>query len=162
MLRSLVGSEMCIRDSSHIISAVICAPIFEELICRFGFMELTRKHYSAKFVIIFAAFLFTLLHGYNIQGFLNVFTGAIMMGIVYYYTNNLILTMAEHALHNTICCITPSDMSIFGTPIYHDTNGFVISSPAWIVINAVLFAASAVVFVKYFVPKYMSKKNEAE
>ena len=146
----------------NIISAVVCAPIFEELICRFGFMELTRKHYSAKFVIIFAAFLFTLLHGYNIQGFLNVFTGAIMMGIVYYYTNNLILTMAEHALHNTICCITPSDMSIFGTPIYHETNGFVISSPAWIVINAVLFAASAVVFVKYFVPKYMSKKNEAE
>ena len=40
----------------NIISAVVCAPIFEELICRFGFMELTRKHYSAKFVIIFAAF----------------------------------------------------------------------------------------------------------
>ena len=146
----------------NIISAVVCAPIFEELICRFGFMELTRKHYSTKFVIIFAAFLFTILHGYNIQGLFDVFSGAIMMGIVYYYTNNLLLTVAEHALHNTICHIIPSDMSIFGTPVFHDNNGFVLSSPVWITINAVLFAASVVVFVKYFVPKYMSKKNDAE
>lgn len=145
---------------TSVIGAVVCAPIFEELICRFGFMELTRKQFSAPFVIMFSSFLFTILHSYNIQGLLNVFTSAIMMGIVYYYTRNIFLTIGEHAIHNALCCIIPEDFSLFGTQIYSHHNGFVLSSTVWIVLNAVLFIISAVVFVKYFVPKYMKKNKK--
>ena len=145
---------------TNIIAAVVCAPVFEELICRFGFMELTRRHYSAPFVVLFSSLLFSIMHSYNVQGLLNVFTSAVMMGIVYYYTRNIFLTIAEHAAHNALCCIIPDDMKFLGTKVYSYTNGFVASSAAWTVFNTVLFAVSIIIFVKYFVPKYMNKREK--
>ena len=49
-----------------IFEAVIIAPLAEELIFRFGGIELIKKEYKAPFVIIVITVLFAVMHAYNI------------------------------------------------------------------------------------------------
>lgn len=141
-----------------VICAVILAPVFEELIFRYSFRNALRNHYSVGFIILISSFLFALLHFYNIQGFINVFIQALFFMTVYHYTNNLLLTIGTHALHNSMCYIDFDSIKIGGTNIYHTVNGFVIASPAWFAINLAFAVIGTVMFIKYFVSKYIKTK----
>ena len=133
------------------ISAVICAPIFEELICRFGWCELARGAYSLPIICIANGIFFALVHLYNIQGFINIFIMGMCMAYVYCKTRNILYTMLTHALHNALCMF---DLSvIFGDYLTHE-NGFLQYSWQYLAVNAVLVIISVIYFVKVFRKKY--------
>ncbi|MBQ3161871.1 MAG: CPBP family intramembrane metalloprotease [Oscillospiraceae bacterium] len=133
------------------ISAVICAPIFEELVCRFGWCELARGAYSLPIICIANGIFFSLPHFYNIQGFINVFITGVCFAYVYCKTRNILYTMITHAIHNALCFC---DLEIiFGKHATHE-NGFVQYSWQYLAVNAVLVIISVIYFVKVFHKKY--------
>ena len=134
-----------------IISAVICAPIFEELICRFGWCELARGAYSLPIICIANGIFFSLPHMYNIQGFINVFIGGLCSAYIYCKTRNILYVIIRHALHNALCFC---DLEIiFGEYATHE-NGFIQYSWQYLAVNAVLVIISVIYFVKVFRKKY--------
>ena len=133
------------------ISAVICAPIFEELICRFGWCELARGAYSLPIICIANGIFFSLPHMYNIQGFINVFIGGLCSAYVYCKTRNILYVIIRHALHNALCCV---DLEIIFGECATLENGFVQYSLQYLAVNAVLVIISVIYFVKVFRKKY--------
>ncbi|WBV52556.1 CPBP family intramembrane glutamic endopeptidase [Chryseobacterium gambrini] len=83
-----------------IITAVICAPIFEEIIFR-GIIQkgLMNKGVEPKMAIVFASVIFGAIHGNPWQ-----FVGAVLLGcvlgLVYYKTKSLLLPMLLHGFNN--------------------------------------------------------------
>lgn len=130
-----------------VVLAVICAPVFEELIFRYCAVEFPRGSYSVPVICIANGLFFAFVHFYNVQGFFNVFIGGVAAAYVYCKTRNILYTMLEHAIHNAVCCI-PLD------PVYYKKNGFVLSQWWWIALNAVLLAVTVVWYFKYFRKKY--------
>lgn len=130
-----------------IVVAVICAPIFEEIIFRLAGTELPRGAYSMPIICIANGLYFAATHGYNVQGFMNVFIGGVCMTYVYCKTRNILYTMIEHAIHNALCFI-PMDA------VYYEKNGFVLGKWYWVAANAVLLAVCIVWYFKVFRKKY--------
>ncbi|MBQ5319552.1 MAG: CPBP family intramembrane metalloprotease [Oscillospiraceae bacterium] len=135
------------------ISAVICAPIFEELICRFGWCELARGAYSLPIICIANGIFFSLPHMYNIQGFINVFIGGLCSAYVYCKTRNILYVIIRHAIHNVFALGFDSLKIIFGEFATYE-NGFVQYSWQYLAVNAVLVIISVIYFVKVFRKKY--------
>lgn len=83
-----------------IISAIICAPIFEEIIFR-GIIQkgLMNKGVEPKMAILVASVIFGAVHGNPWQ-----FVGAVLLGcvlgLVYYKTKSLLLPMLLHGFNN--------------------------------------------------------------
>ena len=134
-----------------IISAVICAPIFEELVCRFGWCELARGAYSLPIICIANGIFFSLPHMYNIQGFINVFIGGLCSAYIYCKTRNILYVIIRHALHNALCFC---DLEIIFGEYASLDNGFVQYSWQYLAVNAVLVIISVIYFVKVFRKKY--------
>jgi len=130
-----------------IISAVILAPIAEEIMFRFVGCELGRGTYHIPVICIANALFFTACHGYNIQGFLNVFIGGVCAAYIYCKTRNILYTMLEHALHNALCFLP-------GDHVYYLRNGFVLSKWWFMLINVIVFALCIVWYIKVFRKKY--------
>ncbi len=139
------------RDLSGItgfISACILAPLVEELLFRYCGTEFLRGAYPTWLISLMGGLMFAAVHFYNIQGFVNVFIGGVTAAYVYCKTRNIWYTIIEHALHNAICLLPIYES------IYHEKNGFVLSTWWWLAINAVLLVISIVWYVKYFRKKY--------
>jgi len=130
-----------------VVSAVIIAPIAEEIMFRFAGCELGRHAYRVPIICIANALFFAACHGYNIQGFLNVFIGGVCAAYVYCKTRNILYTMLEHALHNAICFLP-------GDHVYYLRNGFVLDNWWYLLINAVIVVLCIVWYIKVFRKKY--------
>ena len=87
----------------NVISIVIVAPIFEELVFRGVIMQSFRR-YGDKFALVISALLFALFHGNLVQapnafimglviGFFVLKTGSLWTGISIHFANNLISTI---------------------------------------------------------------------
>ncbi len=137
-----------------IISAVICAPIFEELMFRYAGIELPRGIYKMPVICIANGIYFSVVHFYNIQGFFNIFIGGVVAAYVYYKTKNILYTMLEHALHNLICFIEYDRLTLFGKTLYYEKNGFVLNAWWWNAFNLALVIISIVWYYKVFKIKY--------
>lgn len=137
-----------------IVTAVICAPVFEEIIFRFAAVEVARGAYSIPVICIANGIVFSAMHGYNIQGFLNIFIGGVCAAYVYCKTRNLLYTMLEHAIHNAVCFLH------IGSFAYYEKNGFILCSWYWLLINAVIASACVVWYFKVFRKKYTDKYFE--
>lgn len=118
-----------------VISAVICAPIFEELIFRFSFMGLLKKNSGMVFTILVTTFVFAAGHFYNVQGTGNVFMGTVLAAYVYYKTENILYTMCEHAIHNGLCYIPLENVKFLGVDVYYEKNGFILAGWPWFLCN---------------------------
>ena len=134
--------------AAGIIVAVVCAPIFEEIIFRFAAVEFSRGAYSMPVICIANGIYFAVVHTYNIQGLMNIFIFGCCMAYVYCKTGNILYTMLTHALHNAICFIP------FGYFAYYEKNGFVLAKWYWLLIHAVISAACLVWYFKVFRKKY--------
>lgn len=82
-------------------TAVILAPVLEELIFRGIVLEGFLKNYSPFKAIIWANVLFGLAH-LNPWQFIGAFLMGILISWIYYKTHNLILPIAMHLLNNLI------------------------------------------------------------
>ncbi len=143
----------------NVIGAVILAPILEEIIFRYGACEIPRGAYPVPIICIANGIFFSIVHGYNFQGFINIFIGGVITAYIFIKTRNILYTMLEHFFHNALCCI-PFSQIIGEYRTYK--NGFLLYSPWWLAINAVLFAISIVYFVKVFCKKYTEKYYEID
>lgn len=137
-----------------VIHAVLIAPVAEEIVFRFFGIEYGKGHFNISLIMIANALYFTVLHGYNIQGFANVLVYGLASAYIYIKTGSLINLMIAHSLHNMFCCVDFGDT-------YYQVNGFNISHPWWFAVNAVITAGVIVWYFVSFRKKYC-KKNDTD
>ncbi|SEM41721.1 CPBP family intramembrane glutamic endopeptidase [Chryseobacterium taichungense] len=132
-----------------IITAVICAPIFEEIIFR-GIIQkgLMNKGVEPWKAIIFASIIFGLVHGNPWQ-----FVGAVLLGcvlgLVYYKTKSLLLPMLLHGFNN-LC----STILIIYTKNESFSDAFKISEWIILAIGIVLFSLFYYLFTRKYKVHY--------
>lgn len=150
-----VASNASPTTSLDIAEAILAAPILEEIIFRYLGTEFTEQYFPLPFICVANAVYFTLMHGYNIQGFANIMVFAVCMVYIYLKTRNLLYMILVHMLHNTACLLDYGDKPFLGSPIYSEKNGFVLGSPQWIIVNLVVAVVCAVIYLK----KYRGKND---
>ena len=148
---SITPDEMDYVGIISIVSAVVCAPILEEIIFRFGFIGLLKKNSSMAFALIFTTLVFAAAHSYNIQNSVDIFVGTFLTAYVYYKTENLLYTIGEHAIHNALCFLPFGSMSFGGSPIYYMENGFIISCTPWFLLNLGILIAGGAWLIWFFI-----------
>lgn len=89
--------------SSFLVTAIF-APIFEEWLCRGMILRGLLTKIKPAWAIIISALFFALIHMNPWQS-LNAFIIGVVMGIVYYRTGNLYLTMLIHFVNNGFAVI---------------------------------------------------------
>lgn len=132
-----------------VITAVICAPIFEEIIFR-GIIQkgLMNKGVEPWKAIVFASIIFGVVHGNPWQ-----FVGAVLLGcvlgLVYYKTKSLLLPMLLHGFNN-LC----STILIIYTKNESFSEAFKI--PEWMIlaIGIVLFSLFYYLFTRKYKVHY--------
>ncbi|MGE4514302.1 MAG: lysostaphin resistance A-like protein [Chryseobacterium sp.] len=132
-----------------VITAVICAPIFEEIIFR-GIIQkgLMNKGVEPWKAIIFSSIIFGLVHGNPWQ-----FVGAVLLGcvlgLVYYKTKSLLLPMLLHGFNN-LC----STILIIYTKNESFSDAFKI--PEWMIlaIGIILFSLFYYLFTRKYKVHY--------
>jgi membrane protease YdiL (CAAX protease family) len=90
------------------ISALIVAPVFEEILMRGIVLKAFLRRYSPAMAIFLSALFFGLFH-MNGPQFVNAFLIGLFLGFVYYSTQSLILCIAIHATNNSIAFLYDSD-----------------------------------------------------
>ena len=89
--------------SSFLVTAIF-APIFEEWLCRGMILRGLLTKIKPAWAIVISALFFALIHMNPWQS-LNAFIIGVVMGIVYYRTGNLYLTMLIHFVNNGFAVI---------------------------------------------------------
>lgn len=132
-----------------IITAVIMAPIFEEIIFR-GIIQkgLINKGVDPWKAIVFASVIFGLVHGNPWQ-----FVGAVLLGcvlgLVYYKTKSLLLPMLLHGFNN-LC----SSILILYTKSESFADAFKVSEYVMLGVGILLFTFFCFLFVKKYKVHY--------
>lgn len=100
---SLVQAFNSMTENTYLgfISIVLVAAIAEEIIMRGIILEGLLQKYNPWIAIIVSALIFGIWH-MNLPQFVNAFVLGIILGIVYFKTRSLILTMVGHACNNII------------------------------------------------------------
>lgn len=124
--------------AADIISAVILAPIGEELIYRGIVLRCTAK-ISQRFAIFFSAFIFGIMHGNPYQFVLGFLLG-IPMAIVTIKTGSLIPSIICHMANNALASI-PSVVEYFNEDTAFALN--VITIPVFLILGLVVFVSEA-------------------
>ena len=84
-----------------ILSLVLFAPVFEELICRGLVLGSLRARYGVTIAWVVSSLFFGVLHGQPVQ-VINGFVVGLVLGYVYIATDSLWATMILHALNNAV------------------------------------------------------------
>ncbi|MBL7881888.1 MAG: CPBP family intramembrane metalloprotease [Chryseobacterium gambrini] len=132
-----------------IITAVICAPIFEEIIFR-GIIQkgLMNKGVEPKMAILVASVIFGAVHGNPWQ-----FVGAVLLGcvlgLVYYKTKSLLLPMLLHGFNN-LC----STLLITYVKTESFADAFKVSEWIILMIGIALFSLFYFLFMKKYKVHY--------
>ena len=88
------------------IATCIFAPIFEEIIFRFGFYKKLNKRLNVFVSILITSIVFSVIHIYNIDGIIILLGISLIWHYSFYKTNNLIYPILLHFFHNlyALCC----------------------------------------------------------
>jgi len=132
-----------------LITAVVMAPIFEEIIFR-GIIQkgLINKGVEPWKAILFASVVFGLVHGNPWQLVGAVLLGCVL-GLVYYKTKSLLLPMLLHAFNN-LC----SSILIFYTKTESFADAFKVSEWVIAIIGIILFSLFYYLFTKKYKVHY--------
>lgn len=82
------------------IATCIFAPIFEEIIFRFGLYKKINKKLNAFISMLITSIIFTIIHFYNIDGCIILIGISLIWNYLFYKTNNLIYPILLHFFHN--------------------------------------------------------------
>lgn len=94
--------------AANVVTAVILAPIFEEIVFR-GIMLNVLKPHGTRFAILLTTFVFALMHpGVN---FIAAFFGGILLAHITLYYDSLLPAILMHFLHNGLINL-PNEISI--------------------------------------------------
>ena len=87
------------------LATCIFAPIFEEIIFRFGLYKIINKKFNVLISILVTSIIFAVIHNYNIDGFIILLGISLIWHYSFYKTNNLIYPMLLHFFHNIYALI---------------------------------------------------------
>lgn len=124
--------------AADVISAVILAPIGEELIYR-GIVLRCSAKVSQRFAVFFSAFIFGIMHGNPYQFVLGFLLG-IPMAIVTIRTGSLIPSIICHMANNALASV-PSIVEYFNEDAAFAVN--VITIPVFLIVGLVVFVSEA-------------------
>jgi len=146
---SRLMDQLTLNPVVMIITAVICAPIFEEIIFR-GIIQkgLMNKGVKPWKAIVFASIIFGLVHGNPWQLVGAVLLGCVL-GLVYYKTKSLLLPMLLHGFNN-LC----STILIIYTKNESFSDAFKISEWMILAIGIVLFSLFYYLFTRKYKVHY--------
>ncbi len=85
---------------AEIITTCIFAPVFEEIMFRFGLYKKLNKKLNIFISILLTSIVFALIHIYNIDGFIILLGISLIWNYSFYKTNNLIYPILLHLIHN--------------------------------------------------------------
>ena len=122
--------------AADVFSAVILAPIGEELIYRGIVLRCTAK-ISQRFAIFFSAFIFGIMHGNPYQFVLGFLLG-IPMAVITIKTGSLIPTIICHMMNNAVASIS-GIAEYFNEDVSLAIN--VISLPVFLIVGLVVFVS---------------------
>ena len=96
----------------EIITTCLFAPIFEEIIFRFGLYEYLNKKLKLTIIgMLLTSIIFSLLHFYGIDGFVILLVISLIWNYSYFKTNNLIYPIILHFIHNIYAIIGYIDLN---------------------------------------------------
>ncbi len=98
-----VGTQSALAEASlwaKVLSAVLLAPVTEELFFRKLMLDRLSGFHPTT-AILYTALLFGLTHG-NFSQFISAFLGGVLLGIIYFRTQNILYPILLHASVNTI------------------------------------------------------------
>lgn len=139
-----VVEEQVLKKTTYmdIAFAVILAPVVEELLFRMGVYCLLRKKFGRISSSIICAFVFAIMHGYQIQGFLSCLVAGFVFTLIYDNTRNIFYCIGAHMICNLFVTLMNEleyrEVTWFGIALQYEVNGYVMSHPIFIVM-AVLF-----------------------
>ena len=107
--------------SSFLVTAIF-APFFEEWLCRGMILRGLLTKIKPAWAIVISALFFALIHMNPWQS-LNAFIIGVVMGIVYYRTGNLFLTMLIHFVNNGFAVIMTQFSTLSDTDYLFDMMG---------------------------------------
>jgi len=101
VVKTLIGTDNSALKVILAITAMIIAPLIEEIIFR-GYLYAVIKRYSGRcFAAIITSLLFAIVHG-TLPGIMPLFTLAIILTLVYELTGCLWVPIATHSLFNAV------------------------------------------------------------
>ena len=90
----------------EIITTCLFAPIFEEVIFRFGLYEYLNKKFKSNIIImLLTSIIFSAIHFYEIDGFIILLVISLIWNYSYFKTDNLIYPIIMHFIHNIYAVI---------------------------------------------------------
>ncbi|MGO5064608.1 CPBP family intramembrane glutamic endopeptidase [Clostridium sp. LCP25S3_F8] len=87
-----------------VISLIIIGPIFEEILMRGIILEGFLNKYKPATAIIISSIMFGAMH-LNIPQFINGTIIGLFLGMIYYKTRSLVLSIVAHMINNTIASL---------------------------------------------------------
>ena len=126
-------------DSSLIdyIFAIVLAPISEELMFRYGIYGALRHSFNKKISMVITTVAFTLVHGFQLQDFIQCLAVGFILAYVFEITGNIWYSISVHAALNAFVSIT-NYLVRKGIPFYSEVNGYVIDHVAVIIAAVVI------------------------
>lgn len=98
-------NSISIDHAAMLIMVAILAPIFEEILFRGIILKaMLNKGVSPKKAIVFSSLIFGAVHGYPWQ-FLGAFLLGLVLGLVYWKTKSLLMSMLLHSFNNFIAAM---------------------------------------------------------
>jgi membrane protease YdiL (CAAX protease family) len=141
-----------INSITSILSALILAPIFEEIIFRGYILKGFLSTYSSKKAIIVSAIFFGLVHFYPYQ-IIGVIPLGLFFGWIYYKTGSIGITIILHSFTNLIGLFTGWVNLKYGSQTIGSINDIYGGYSIYIIIIAV---ASCVFFLRFFIKNMKS------
>lgn len=90
----------------EIITTCLFAPIFEEIIFRFGLYEYLNKKIKSKVIVmLLTSIIFSAIHFYGIDGFVILLVISLIWNYSYFKTDNLIYPIILHFIYNIYAMI---------------------------------------------------------
>jgi CAAX protease family protein len=89
-----------------LVSSIIFAPVFEELIFRGLLYGTLRTRLAWPVAAASSALVFALAHGYGAAGFVSVFLSGVLWAWVYERTGSLLPPIAAHVANNAAVALT--------------------------------------------------------
>lgn len=138
----IYDSDMLKEDLMASISAIIFAPIYEEIFYRVIPLSIYDKTIKRIFSLIFITGVFALLHGRN---WIAVILDALIYGFLFLYFKNAWTNICAHACNNLAATIL-AVLSFYGATVFESEEGplFLIVPQSWLW-YCIGFAATGIV-----------------
>lgn len=121
--------------------SVCLAPIFEELLFRYGFYNLLRRRLGNKSPILLCTLVFAVIHGYSLQGFCMCLAAGFVFLLIYIRSVNIWYSIIAHMTCNLAASVMnvleDKGVTLLGMPIQYEVNGFNMVHPILVVLAGI-------------------------